>query len=195
MQIDTKLIIELRGQTGAGMKDCQEALTEADGDLAKALDILRKKGAKIAGKRADKEAKEGIIYAYIHANNKIGVLLELNCETDFVAKTDGFKQLAHDLGMQIAAQNPLYIAPEDVPEEVMNKEKDIFKEQLLTEGKPEKMLDKIIEGKINKWLEEICLLKQQFIKNEDITIEEYINEKIASMGEKVKVGSFCRKQI
>jgi len=177
------------------MKDCQEALAEADGDLAKALELLRKKGAKIAGKRADKEAKEGIIYAYIHANHKIGVLLELNCETDFVAKTDGFKQLAHDLAMQIAAQSPLYIAPEDVPEEIANKEKDIYKEQLLAEGKPEKMLDKIIEGKINKWLEDVCLLKQQFIKNEDITIEEYINEKIASLGEKIKVGSFCRKQI
>ncbi|MCX6744006.1 MAG: translation elongation factor Ts [Candidatus Parcubacteria bacterium] len=195
MQIDTKLIMQLRSQTGAGMKVCQEALAEANGDLAKAVDVLRKKGAKIAGKRADKEAKEGIIFAYIHANNKIGVLLELNCETDFVAKTDGFKQLAHDLAMQIAAQSPLYIAAENVPEEVINKEKDIYKEQLLSEGKPEKMMDKIIEGKINKWLEDVCLLKQQFIKNEDITIEEYINEKIASMGEKIKVGSFCRKQI
>lgn len=195
MQIDTKLIMQLRNQTGAGMKDCQEALIEADGDLAKALDALRKKGAKIAGKRAEKETKEGIIYAYIHANNKVGAMIELSCETDFVAKTEGFKQLAHDLAMQIAAQSPLYVAPEDVPEELVNKEKEMYKEQLLAEGKPEAMLEKILEGKINKWYQDVCLIKQQFIKNEDITVEEYINEKVASMGEKVKITSFCRKQI
>jgi len=195
MPIDTKLIMQLRNQTGAGIKDCQEILAEAGGDLKKALELLRKKGAKIANKRADKEAKEGIIYAYIHANNKVGVLLELNCETDFVAKNENFKKIAHDIAMQIAAQNPLYIAPEDVPEEIINKEKEIYKEQLLAEGKSEKMLAQIIEGKINKWYQEVCLLKQPFIKDEDITIEDYINENIASIGEKVKVGSFCRKQI
>lgn len=195
MPIDTKLILQLRNQTGAGMKDCQEVLEEANGDLNKAMELLRQRGAKIAGKRAEKEARQGIIYAYIHANSKVGAMIELNCETDFVARNEEFKNLAHDLAMQIAAQSPLYVAPEDVPEEVLNKEKDLYKEQLLMEGKPEKMLDKIIEGKVNKWYEEVCLLKQPFIKNEDITIEEYINEKIASMGEKIKVGSFCRKQI
>lgn len=195
MQIDTKLIMELRSQTGAGIKDCQEVLTEANGDLKKALELLRKKGAKIADKRAAKEAKEGIIYAYIHANNRIGAIIELNCETDFVAKNEEFKKLAHDLAMQIAAQNPLYIAPEDVPEAVVNKEREIYKEQLLSEGKPENMLDKIIEGKLNKWYTEICLLKQSFIKDEDISIEDYLNGKIASIGEKIKIGSFCRKQI
>ena len=195
MSIETKLIIQLRAQTGAGMKDCREALEEAKGDLAKAVEILRKKGAKIANKRAEKEASEGIVYAYIHANNKIGALVELNCETDFVAKNEEFRKLAHDLAMQIAAQSPLYIAPEDVPEEVLNKEKELYKDQLLAEGKPEKMLAKIIEGKIAKWQEEVCLLKQTFIKNEDITIEDLINEKIASLGEKIQVGGFCRKQI
>lgn len=177
------------------MKDCQEILAEAGGDLTKAMELLRKRGAKIAGKRADKEAKEGIIYAYIHANNKVGAMVELNCETDFVAKNENFKNIAHDIAMQITAQNPLYIAPEDVPEEIVRKEKEVYKEQLLAEGKPEKMLDKIIEGKINKWYQEVCLLKQPFIKDEDITIEDYLNEKIASIGEKIKIGGFCRKQI
>jgi elongation factor Ts len=195
MPIDTKLIVQLRNQTGAGMKDCQEILTEANGDLNKAMELLRKRGAKIAGKRAEKEAKEGIIYAYIHANNKVGAMVELNCETDFVAKNEEFKKIAHDLAMQIAAQNPLYIAPEDVPEDILNKEKEIHKEQLLAEGKPENMLDKILEGKINRWYQDVCLIKQPFIKDEDITIEDYLNEKIASMGEKIKISSFCRKQI
>lgn len=195
MKIDTKLIIELRNQTGAGMKDCQEALIETGGDLVKAIEIMRKKGAKIANKRSDKDAKEGIIYAYIHANNKVGALIELNCETDFVARNEVFRKLAHDLAMQIVAQSPLYVAPEDVPEDILNKEKEIYKEQLKAEGKPEQMMDKIIEGKINKWYEDVCLLKQVFIKNEDITIEEYVNEKIAGLGEKIKIGNFCRKQI
>jgi elongation factor Ts len=195
MPIDTKLIVQLRNQTGAGMKDCQEILTEANGDLTKAMELLRKRGAKIAGKRAEKEAKEGIIYAYIHANNKVGAMIELNCETDFVAKNEEFKKIAHDIAMQIAAQNPLYIAPEDVPEDILNKEKEIHKEQLLAEGKPENMLEKILEGKINRWYQDVCLIKQPFIKDEDITIEDYLNEKIASMGEKIKIGGFCRKQI
>jgi len=195
MKIDLELITKLRAQTGAGMKDCREALEEASGDLEKAVEILRKKGAKIASKRADKEAKEGVVYAYIHANNKIGALIELNCETDFVARNEEFKNLAHDLAMQIAAQSPLYVSPQDVPAEVINKEKELYKDQFLAEGKPAKMLDKIIEGKISKWHEEVCLLKQPFIKNEDITIEELLNEKIASLGEKIQIGGFCRKQI
>ncbi len=195
MKIDLDLITKLRNQTGAGVADCKEALEETNGDLDKAIEILRKKGAKIANKRADKEASEGIIYAYIHANNKIGALVELNCETDFVAKNEEFKNLANDLAMQITAQNPLYLSPEDIPADVLNKEKDLLKDQLLAEGKPENMFDKIMEGKLEKWYEEVCLLKQPFIKNEDITIEDLINEKIASLGEKIKVGSFCRKQI
>ncbi len=195
MKIDLELITKLRNQTGAGVADCKAALEEVGGDLEKAKEILRKKGAKIADKRAAKEASEGMIYAYIHSNNKVGALVELNCETDFVAKNEEFKNLAHDLAMQITAQNPLYLTPEDVPEDVLNKEKELIKEELLAEGKPENMLDKIIEGKLNKWYEEVCLSKQPFIKNEDIIIEELINEKIASLGEKIQVGSFCRKQI
>jgi len=195
MEIDIKQITELRQQTGAGVADCREALIGSNGDQAKALEFLRKKGAKIADKRSDKEAKEGIIYAYIHANNKVGTLIELNCETDFVAKNQEFRNLAHDLAMQITAQNPLYIDVENVPEEVLNKEKEIMKEQLKSENKPEAMHDKIIEGKLNKWYEEVCLMRQPFIKNEDITIADYLNEKIAGLGEKIKIGSFWRKQI
>ncbi|MBN1326115.1 translation elongation factor Ts [Candidatus Falkowbacteria bacterium] len=195
MKIDTSIITKLRKQTGAGMSDCREALDAANGDIEKAIEILRKKGSKIANKRAGKEATEGIICAYIHANNKIGALVELNCETDFVARNEEFKKLAYDLAMQVVAQCPLYVSPEDVPEEVLDKEKEIIKEQLSAEGKNIKMLDKITEGKLNKWYEEVCLLKQRFIKNEDITIEEHINEKIAGLGEKIKVGSFSRKQI
>jgi len=152
MAIDLALITKLRNQTGAGIADCKEALTEAKEDFDKAIEILRKKGAKIAGRRADKEACEGIVYSYIHTNNKAGAIIELNCETDFVAKNEEFKNLAHDLAMQITAQNPLYVSPEDVPEDVLNKEKEIIK-------------------------------------------EKYINEKIASIGEKIEVGGFCRKQI
>jgi len=195
MNIDINLITQLRNQTGAGIADCKEVLTETNGDLEKAVELLRKKGAKIAGKRAEKEASEGIIYAYIHANNKVGAIIELNCETDFVAKNESFKNLAHDLAMQIVAQNPLYLSPEEIPEDVANKEKEIYKDQLVAEGKPANMVDKIIEGKMNKWYEEVCLLKQTFIKNEDITIEDLINEKIVGLGEKIKVGSFCRKEI
>ncbi len=195
MAVDINLITKLRAQTGAGMKDCREALEEANGDFEKAMEILRKKGAKIAAKRAEKTASEGIVYAYIHANNKIGALVELKCETDFVAKNEEFKNLAHDLAMQVAAQSPLYISPADIPEEVANKEKEIYKEQLIVEGKPEKMLDKIIEGKMAKWYEDVCLLNQPFIKDEDKTITDLINEKIASLGEKIEVGGFCRKQI
>lgn len=195
MAIDTNLILKLRKQTGVGMENCKEALIEANGDFDKAVEILRKKGSKIADKRAGKEASEGVICSYIHANNKVGVLLELNCETDFVARNEDFKKLAYDLAMQVAAQSPLYVNINDIPEEMQNKEKEIIKEQLLAEGKNVKMLDKIIEGKLDKWHEEVCLLKQPFIKDEDITIEELIDEKIASLGEKIKVGGFCRKQI
>jgi len=195
MSNDLQLITQLRKQTGAGIADCKEALAEAGNDLDKAVEILRKKGAKIAGKRADKQASEGIIYAYIHSNQKVGALIELNCETDFVAKNEEFKNLAHDLAMHITAENPLYLNPEEVPEEVLNKEKEIIKEELKAEGKPEDMIEKIVEGKINKWYQEVCLLKQQYIKNDEIDIEALINEKIASLGEKIEVGSFSRKQI
>ena len=195
MKIETKLITRLRKQTGAGMADCKEALIETNGDMEKAVEVLRKKGSKIASKRAGKEAAEGVIVAYIHANNKVGALIELNCETDFVARNEEFKKLAYDLAMQVAAQNPLYVSPEDIPEDVLNKEKKIIKESLMSESKKIEMLDKIVEGKLNKWYEEVCLLQQPFIKDESTIIEELINEKIASLGEKIVISGFCRKQI
>lgn len=195
MAINVEDITKLRQQTGAGVGDCKEALEQSQGDFTKAIEYLRKKGSKTADKRADKAASEGIIYAYIHSNNKIGTLIELNCETDFVAKNEEFTKLAHELALQITAASPLYVREQDVPEEVLDKEKEMMKEQLKEEGKPEDMWDKIIEGKIAKWYEEVCLYNQKYIKNEDVTIEEFINEKIAALGEKVEVGSFCRKQV
>lgn len=194
--IDTKKITQLRSQTGAGMVECKKALEEAGGDFQKAVEVLRKKGeAKAAKKSAEREAKEGVVYSYIHATNKIGAMLELNCETDFVARNEEFKELAHDLAMHIVALNPLYIKPEDVPQEVLRKEKEVYAEQLRTEAKPEEIIEKIVEGKLNKYYEEVCLLKQPFIKNEDITIEELIKEKIAKLGEKIEINRFCRFEI
>ena len=194
--VDTQIITKLRNQIGAGVVDCKKALEEAGGDLEKAVDILRKKGEnKAAKKTATREAKEGIVLSYIHATSKIGAMLELNCETDFVARNEEFKKLAHDLAMQIVGANPLYVNVSDVPEEVLNKEKEIYTEQLKAESKPENVFDKIIEGKLNKYYGEVCLLKQPFIKDEDITIEELINQKIAKLGEKIEISRFCRFEI
>ncbi len=194
--MSTQDVVKLRTMTGAGMLDCKKALDEAGGDLDKAAEILRKKGqAKAAKKSAERETKEGIVHSYIHANGKVGVLLELLCETDFVARNEVFKELAHDLAMQIAATDPLYIKPEDVPEEVIKKEKSMIKEEMADESKPADVLDKIVEGKMAKYYEEICLMNQLFIKDEDKTIADLINDKIASLGEKIEVGRFCRFSI
>ena len=193
---DLKLITQLRQQTGCGINDIKKALDEAGGDTEKAIEVLRKKGdVKAAKKAAERETKEGIVYSYIHPNQKIGAMLELACETDFVARNEEFQNLAKDIAMQIAATNPLYLRPEDVPEEVLNKEKEIYRAQLLTESKPENMIDKILEGKLEKWYEEVCLLKQPFIKDEDITIESLITEKIAKIGEKIEIDHFVRFEV
>jgi len=194
--VDLKQLTNLRQRTGCGVNDIKKALEEAGGDEEKALEILRKKGeVKAAKKSAEREVKEGIVYAYIHPNKKIGSMVELNCETDFVARNEEFQQLAKDLAMQIAATNPLYLKPEDIPEEVLNKEKEIYKEQLLAESKSENIIDKIIEGKMEKYYEEVCLVKQDFIKNEDIKIEDLIKEKIAKIGEKIEIDQFARFQV
>ena len=196
MKIDLKQVAKLRQQTGCGINDCRNALEEAGNDKEKAIDILRKKGElKAAQKTAERETKEGIVYAYIHPNKKIGAMVELDCETDFVARNEEFQQLAKDLAMQIAATSPLYLKPEDIPEEVLNKEKEIYKEQLLAESKPKDMMEKIIEGKVAKWYEDVCLIKQPFIKNEDLTIEQLIKEKIAKIGEKIEIDQFVRFQV
>ena len=190
MEIDAKKVKQLREKTGAGIMDCKKALKEADGDEEKAVEHLREKGLSTAAKKAGREASEGIVDAYIHLGGKVGVLLEINCETDFVAKNDQFKTLARDICLQIAAKKPSYINREQVPEEILNKEKDIIRKQSLSEGKPEKVVEKIVEGKIEKYYEEHCLLEQPFVKDEDKTINEIIIEAVAKLGENIVVRRF-----
>lgn len=195
MSVDTKKIMALREQTGAGMVAVKKALDEAMGDEAKAIEILRKQGQKAAAKKQERETKEGLVYAYVHTTGKIGALVEVLCETDFVARNEDFKELCNDLAMQIVATDPLYLHQTDVPAEVIDKEKDIYREALLNEGKPATMVEKIIEGKLGKYFEEVCLLNQPFIKDEDKTIGDLIEEKTAKLGEKLEVRRFQRFQI
>lgn len=195
MTITPAMVKELRVKTGAGMMDCKEALAAADGDLEKAVDYLRKKGMSAATKRSSKAAKDGAVLSYIHMGGKIGVLVEVNCETDFVAKTDDFQALAKDVAMQIAAANPLYVRPEEIPEVALEREKAIYREQALAEKKPEKIWEKIIEGKLNKFYEDVCLVKQKFIKNTDITVETMVNNMIAKTGENILIRRFSRFQL
>jgi len=192
MKIDTKLIKQLREKTGAGIMDVKEALAEFNGDVDKALESLRKKGQKIAATKQDRQTKEGLIGYYVHANGKIAALVAVACETDFVARTDDFKNLVHDLAMQVAATNPLYLSPNEVPAGVINKEKEIYSEQLKKEGKPEKVLDKIVDGKLAKYYQEVCLLKQLFIKDDKRSIEQLLQEVIAKLGENIQIKEFKR---
>jgi elongation factor Ts len=194
-QISLELIKQLRERTAAGFSDCKKALEEAGGDIEKAIDILRKKGLVIAAKRAGKEAKEGIVEAYIHANKKIGVLVEINCETDFVARTDEFREFAHNVAMQIAATNPISITREGVPPEVLEREKRIYVEQLREAGKPENVIPKILEGKLEKFYKENVLLEQPFIKNPELTIQDLLNELMSKTGEKIVIRRFARFQV
>jgi len=190
--MSTDLIKDLRAKTGAGMNDCHRALKENDNDFEKALAWLRKKGEKIATKKQDREIKEGLIEAYIHPGGKVGVLLELGCETDFVAKNEDFKNLAHDLALQIAATAPDYLNPEDVPADIIEKEKDIYAAQLKKEGKPEDMIEKIMAGKLDKFYSEVCLIKQPYIKDDSVTIEKMITDAIAKIGENIRIHRFER---
>jgi len=187
-------ISKLREMTGAGMMDCKKALDEADCNFEKAVEVLRKKGAATAAKRAERDANQGLVVSYIH-NGRIGAMLELNSETDFVAKNDDFKQLAADLVMHVAAAAPLYITPLDVPAEVVEKEREIEKAQLEGAGKPADVMEKILLGKIEKYYSQVCLLKQPFVKNPDITIEDLLNEKTAAIGEKIVVRRFVRYEL
>jgi len=189
------MVKELRTKTGAGMMDCKEALTDAKGDFEKAVEYLRKKGMSAATKRSSKAAKEGTVASYIHMQGRIGVMVEINCETDFVAKTDDFKTMAKDIAMHIAATNPMFVSPEQIPEDVLAREKDIYKSQAAAEKKPEKIWDKIIQGKLKKYYEEVCLLDQKFIKNPDISVGTLINHLIAKTGENVVVRRFARFQL
>ncbi len=194
-KIDKKMIQKLRGITGLGMMDCKKALEETGGDLEKAIDILRRKGASVAAKRSDKETAEGVVHAYIHPGSKLGVLVELNCETDFVANTEDVKQFTRDLALHIAALKPLYLATEDVDPKFIEHEKSIIKEQLADSGKPEKILDKIVKGKINKLYSDICLLEQPFVKNDQQTVAEALQQVIGKTGENIKIKRFARFEI
>ncbi|MFC2075400.1 translation elongation factor Ts [Bdellovibrionota bacterium] len=194
MTISTDKIRDLREKTGAGMMDCKKALVETKGDIEKAIEFLRKAGLSAASKRSGKIASEGLVHSYIHGNGKIGVLLEVNCETDFVARTDDFKQFTNDLGLQIAASNPHYVSKEEVPGDVLEKEKEILRERALKSGKPEKIVDKIVDGQLNKFYEEVCLLNQPFVKDPNQTIEELLKSLIAKLGENVKIRRFVRYQ-
>lgn len=194
MTVDLNNIAKLREITGAGMMDCKKALEEANGDEKKAIEYLRKKGAAIASKRAERDASQGVIVSYAH-NNWIGAILELNCETDFVAKNEKFKELANEIVMQVAATNPLYITPEEIPAEVIDKEREIELAKLKAEGKENEVIEKILTGKIDKYYGQVCLLKQSYIKDEKITIEDLINEKTAAIGEKIVVKRFARFEL
>ena len=189
------MVKELREKTGAGMMDCKEALTKCSGDFEKAIDHLRKKGMSAATKRSSKAAKDGVIASYIHMGGKIGVLVELNCETDFVAKTDDFRLLAKELTMHIAAANPRYLKSEDIPPDVLEREKEIYKSQALAEKKPEKIWDKIIEGKLKKYYEDVCLMDQKFIKDTALTVGTLVSNMIAKTGENIIVRRFVRFQL
>jgi elongation factor Ts len=195
LEISAEKVKELRTKTGAGMMDCKEALLASNGDFEKSIEYLRKKGLSAATKRSSKAAKEGTICSYIHMQGRIGVLVEVNCETDFVAKTEDFKSLAKDVAMQIAATNPVYVNPDEVPEEIIEKERGIYRDQLKTEGKPEKMWDKIIPGKLKKYYEEVCLTEQKFIKDQNITVGTLVNNLIAKTGENIKIRRFARFQL
>ena len=194
-EIRAAMVKQLREKTGAGMMDCKEALKECDGDIEGAVDFLRKKGLATAEKRAGRATSEGAIQSYIHMGGKIGVLVEVNCETDFVAKTDDFKEFVRNIAMHIAASSPVGINPEDVPKKIIDKEMEIYRAQVLEMGKPEKMIDKIAEGKLNKFFKENCLMNQPYVREPDKTISDYLNEVIAKTGEKIAIKQFARFQI
>lgn len=193
--ISAKMVKELREKSGAGIMDCKEALSECDGDMEKAVDFLRKKGLATAAKRAGRATSEGTIQSYIHMGGKIGVLVEVDCETDFVAKTDDFTTFARDLAMHIAATSPVGVTPDDVPQSIIEREKEIYRAQALEMGKPEKMIDKIVDGKLNKFFKESCLLNQAFVRDPDKTIQDVLNEVIAKTGEKIEIKRFARFQV
>lgn len=193
--MDAKLVKELRAKSGAGMMDCKKALVETDGNVEEAMLCLREKGLAATNKKSGRIAAEGIVESYIHMGGKIGVLVEVNCETDFVAKNEGFKTFVKDVAMHIAATNPLYISKDEVPAEEIENEKEVLRAQALNEGKPEKIIEKMVEGRISKFYKDICLLEQPFVKNPDLTIEDLVKEQIMTIGENVKIRRFARFQM
>jgi elongation factor Ts len=192
MSIDATIVKKLREKTGAGMMDCKKALVETDGEIDKAVDFLRKSGIAKAEKKGERTAKEGLVFSYIHHGGRLGVLLELNCETDFVAKTDGFSDLANNISMQIAATNPLSISRDEIDQSVLDREKEIFADQAKESGKPDNIIDKIVEGRVEKFFAESCLLEQQYIKDPDRKVLDLITESVATLGENIVVNRFIR---
>ncbi len=192
MEVSADLVKNLRKKSGAGMMDCKKALVESKGDMEKAEEILKEKGLAQALKKASRAAKEGIIHCYIHTGSRVGVMIEVNCETDFVAKNEMFKTMVHDIALHIAALAPLFISKEDVPKEVLDKEKEIYKKQALNEGKPENIVDRIAEGKLKKYYEENCLLEQPFVKDGDKSVGDLVKENIAKIGENIVIKRFVR---
>lgn len=195
MQIPAQLVKELRERTGAGFSDCRAALVEANGVIEKAIEILRKKGQAAAAKKSQREASEGLVGSYIHAGGKIGVLVEINCESDFVARTEAFQQLSHDIAMHIAALDPRYVRREEVTQDMLDAERDIYRAQALSTGKPENVVEKIVNGKMEKFYEENCLYEQHFIKDESVTIGEMITQAIAKLGENISIRRFARFKV
>ena len=195
MSISAKMVKELRDKTGAGMMDCKKALQDTEGDMEKAVTWLREKGLSKAKKKAGRTASEGTSGSYIHMNNQIGVLVELNWETDFVAKNEKFQEFAKNLAMQVAATNPVSISPEELSQEFLNKEREIFLKQAMDEGKPEHIAEKIVEGRMNKYYKEVCLLEQAYIKDDSLTIQDLLNELVAVLGENIKIRRFTRMAV
>jgi elongation factor Ts len=195
LEITTAMIKELRKETVAGVLDCKKALEASGGDLEKAKTVLREKGLAAAAKKADRAVEEGLIEAYVHAGGRVGALIELDCETDFVARTEGFKELAHDLAMQIVATNPLYLTPEDVPPDVLEEEKSKYRTQARELGKPERIVERIVEGKLQKYYQEVCLMKQPFIKDDELTVQDVLTAAIAKTGENIVLRRFARFEL
>jgi elongation factor Ts len=195
MAITAKQVAELRSMTGAGMMNAKKALVEADGDVEKAAEILREKGIAKAAKKADRETSEGRVHAYLHSNGKLGAMVEILCETDFVARNEAFVELCNDIAMHVSAADPLYLTREDVPAEITEKQMEMFRAEMQDQAKPDDVIAKIVEGKMNKWFSEVVLMDQSFIKDEDVTIEVFMKEKIASLGENMQIRGFKRFSI
>jgi elongation factor Ts len=195
MAITTEQIKELREATGAGILDCRKALEQAGGDYEKAVDHLREKGLAKAAKRSDRQASEGVLELYSHGRGRVGVMVEVNCETDFVSRSESFRSFAHEVALQIAAAAPLVISPEDIPEEVLERERQVARARTLEEGKPEAVVDKIVEGRLEKYKDEVCLLRQPYIRDESITIEKLLHQNIGSLGENIVIRRFVRWEV
>ena len=195
MEITAKMVKDLREKTGAGMMDCKKALQETDGDEKKAVNWLREKGISKAEKRSGQSAAEGVIGSYVHTNGKIGVIVEVNCETDFVAKNEKFQEFVKNIAMQIAAANPICVRPEELPQEALEQEKEVYRKQAQAEGKPERVVEQIVEGRIGKYYKEVCLMEQPYIKDDSLTVKDLLNELIAVLGEKIVINRFQRMEV